>query len=118
MKSFIRTKIQDLEHNVTPHLDYDKPDIAVMNKGSRNVSHSDLAMDASILANDIIKIVNKCIDYDVEKVVISSVFVQEIIRLSFPKETLMMKCVFYVPLINFILFLMITSLESVYVAFN
>ena len=39
-------------------------------------------IDASILAENIIKIGKNCIDYGVEEVVISSVFVKESIRIN------------------------------------
>ena len=44
--------------------------------------YNNLDIDASILAENIVKIGKKCIDYGVEKVLISSVFVKENIRLS------------------------------------
>ena len=75
--------ILDLEHYVTTHLEYDKPNIAVIHIGSKNVSYNGLNIDASILAKKIIKIGNKCIDYGVEEVVFSPVFVKESIRLTF-----------------------------------
>ena len=82
MKSFSVAKIQDLEHYVTPHLEHDKPDIAIIHIGSNNVSFKILDIDALILAENVIKIGNKCIYYDVEEVVISSILVKESIRLS------------------------------------
>ena len=74
--------ILDLEHYVTPHLEYDKPNIAVIHIGSKNVSYNGLNIDGSILAKKIIKIGNKCIDYGVN-------------------------CLFHVSLKNFILFQML-----------
>ena len=82
MKSFSGAKIQDLEYYVTPHLEHDKPDIAVIHTGSNKVSYNNLDIDASILAENIIKIWKECIDYGVEEVVISSVFVKKSSRLS------------------------------------
>ena len=81
MKSFSGTKIQDLKH-VTPHLEHYKPNIGVMHIGINNMSYNNLDTHASILAGNIIKIGKKCIDYCVEEVVISSVFVIESIRIS------------------------------------
>ena len=66
------TKMQ--EHYVTPHLEYGKPDIAVIHIRSNNVSYNNLGIDASMFAENIIKIGNKCIDYGLEEVVISFVF--------------------------------------------
>ena len=82
MKSFSAAKIQDLEHYETPHLEHDKPDIAVIHIGSNNVSFRNLDTDALILAENVIKIGNKCIYYDLEEVVISSILVKESVRLS------------------------------------
>ena len=67
-------KSTNLKHNVAPHLEYGKPDIAIIHIGSHNVSYDNLDIDASMLAENIIKIGKKCIDYGVEEVVISSVF--------------------------------------------
>ena len=61
MKSFSGAKIQDIEHYVTPHLEHDKLDIAITHIGSNNVSCDSLDIDVSILAENIIKIGNKCI---------------------------------------------------------
>ena len=82
MKSFIRSKIQDLEHYVTPYSEHDKPDIAVIYIGSNNVSYNNLDIDASIFAENIIKIGKKCIDYGVEEVAISSVFINLIRKVN------------------------------------
>ena len=41
-----------------------------------------LDIDASILVENVIKIGNKCIDYGIEEVAVSSIFVKESIRLS------------------------------------
>ena len=79
-KSFSGAKIQDLKHYVTPQLEIEKPDVAVIHIRSNNMSYNNL--DASILAENILKIGKKYIDYGVEAVVISSVFVKESIRLS------------------------------------
>ena len=46
------------------------------------MSYNNLNIDASILAENIIKIGNKYFDYNVDKVVISSIFVKESIRPS------------------------------------
>ena len=58
MKSFSGAKIQDLKlkHYVTPHLEHEKPDIAVIHIGSNNMSYNNLDIDASILAENIIKL--------------------------------------------------------------
>ena len=82
MKSFSRVKIKDLEHNVTAHLEHDRPDIAVMHIRINNVSYKYLDIVASILAENIIVIGNTFIDYGVEEVVRYSIFVKESIRLS------------------------------------
>ena len=74
MKSFSEARIKDLKNYVTPHLENDKPDIAVIHIRSNNVSYNNLDIDASILTENIIKIGKKYIDYGVEKVVTSSVF--------------------------------------------
>ena len=41
------------------------------------MSHNNLDTDASILAENVIKIGKKCIDYSVEELVISFIFVKE-----------------------------------------
>ena len=46
------------------------------------MSYNNLDIDTSILAENIIKIGNKYIDYGVEQVVISSIFVKETISVS------------------------------------
>ena len=73
MKLVSGEKLQNLKH-VTPHLEHGKADIAVIHIGSNNVSYNNLHIDASMLAENIIKIGKKFIDYGVEEVVISSVF--------------------------------------------
>ena len=50
MKSFSGTKIQDLQNYVPPHLQHDKPDIAVIHIERNNVTYNNLDTDASILA--------------------------------------------------------------------
>ena len=96
------------------NLEHDKPDIVAIHVGSNNVSYKNLDIDVSILVESIIKIGNKCIDYGVEEVVISSIFVTESIRLTSlirkVKDELGVLC----SIITSILFQMITSLESVY----
>ena len=72
----------DLEHYVTLHLEHDKPGIVIIHTGSNDIPHNNLDIDASILAENIIKFGNKCLDYSVEEVVISSILVKENIRLS------------------------------------
>ena len=89
MKSFKGTKIQDLKHYVTPHLEHEKPDTAAIHIGC-NVSYNNLDRDASILAENIIKIRKKCVDYGIEKVVISFVFLKKVLGLAPLLEELMM----------------------------
>ena len=85
------SKDASLKHYVTPHLEHYKPDIAVIRMGSNNMSYNNLDIDTSILGENVIKIKKKCIDYGVEEVVISSVFVKESIRIIVPLlEKLMM----------------------------
>ena len=78
------------EHYVTPHLEYGKPDIAVIHIRSNNVSYNNLGIDASMFAENIIKIGNKCIDYGLEEVVISFVFWKKLLDLVPLLERLMM----------------------------
>ena len=78
------------EHYVTPHLEHGKPDIAVIHTRSNNVSYNNLGIDASMFAENIIKIGNKCIDYDLEEVVISFVFWKKLLDLVPLLERLMM----------------------------
>ena len=82
MKSFSGANIQNLKHYVAPHLEHEKPDIAVIHTGNNTKSYNNLDIDASILAENIIKIGKKYIDYGAEEMVISAVFVKESIRLS------------------------------------
>ena len=89
MRSFKGAKIQYLKHYVTPHLEHDKPDIAAIHIGC-NVSYNNLDRGASILAENIIKIRKKCVDYGVEKVVISFVFFKKVLGLAPLLEQLMM----------------------------
>ena len=116
MESFSGARIQDLEHYVTPHFEHDKPDIVVIHLGTNNVSYNNLDKYASILAENIIKVENKCIDFVVEELVISPIFVKESIRLSSIIRKLNDELRFLCSsLIYFILFQMITLLESIYV---
>ena len=82
MKSFSEVKLQDLKHYAIPHLEHYKPDTAVILIGSNNISYNNLDINASMLAENIIKIGKKCIDYGVEEVRISSVFVKESIKIG------------------------------------
>ena len=50
MKTFSGTNIQDLENYVPPHLQHDKPDIAIIHIERNNVTYNNLDTDASILA--------------------------------------------------------------------
>ena len=54
------------------------------------MSYNNLDIDASMLAENIIKIGKKCIDYGVEEVVISSVFWKKVLDLVPLLEKLMM----------------------------
>ena len=56
MKLVSGTKIQDLKYYVTPHLEHVKPDIAAIHMESNNVSYDNLDIDASMLAENIIKL--------------------------------------------------------------
>ena len=82
MKAFGGAKIEELEHYITPHLEYKKPDIVVIHVGSNNISYKNLNMNPAVLAQNIINIGNKCVDYGVEEVVTSSLFVKDSIQLS------------------------------------
>ena len=82
MKSFSGAKLQDLKHHAIPHLEHYKPDAAVILIGSNNISYNNLDINASMLAENIIKIGKKCIDYGVAEVRISSVFVKESIKIG------------------------------------
>ena len=82
MKAFGGAQIEELEHYITPHLEYEKPDIVVIHVGSNNISYNNLNMNPAVLAQNIINIGNKCVDYGVEEVVISSVFVKDSIQLN------------------------------------
>ena len=96
------------------NLEHDKPDIVAIHVGSNNVSYKNLDIDVSILVESIIKIGNKCIDYGVEEVVISSIFVTESIRLTSLIRKVNDELGVLCSIITSILFQMITSLESVY----
>ena len=63
MKVFGGAKIEQLEHYITPHLEYEKPDIVVIHVGSNNISYNNLNMNPAVLAQNIINIGNKCLDY-------------------------------------------------------
>ena len=82
MKAFDGAKIEELEHYITPHLEYEKPEIVVINVGSNNISYNNPNMNPAVLAQNIINIGNKCVYYGVEEVVISSIFVKDSIQLS------------------------------------
>ena len=83
VKPFSGAKIEDLEHYIIPNLkQQQQPDIAVIHAGSNNVSYKSLDTDARLFAENIVEIGKKCVEYGVEHVVISSIFVKESIRLS------------------------------------
>ena len=83
VKPFSRAKIEDLEHYIIPNLkQQQQPDIAVIHVGSNNVSYKSLDTDARLFAENIVEIGKKCVEYGVEHVVVSSIFVKESIRLS------------------------------------
>ena len=90
MKLVSGAKIQDLKHYVTSHLEHGKPDIAVIHTGSNNVSYNNLDIDASMLAENIIKIEKKWIDCGVEEVVIFFAFWKKVLDLVPLLEKLMM----------------------------
>ena len=82
MKAFGGAKIEELNHYITPHLEFDKPDIVVIHIGSNNVSYNNLNANPAVFAQNIIEIGNKCVNYGVQEVVISSIFVKESIKLG------------------------------------
>ena len=90
MKLVSGTKIQDLKHYITLLLEHGNPDIAVIHIGSNNLSYNNLDIDASMLAENIIKIGKKCIDYGVEEVVISFVFWKRVLYIVPLLEKLIM----------------------------
>lgn len=77
LKSFSGARIQDLEHYIVPHLSDEKPDIAVIHIGSNNVTYNSLENNATDVAESIIQIGQKCANYGVKDVVISSIFIKE-----------------------------------------
>ena len=79
---FSGAKIEDLEHYIIPKLKQQQPDIAVIHVGSNNVSYKRLDTDARLFAENIVEIGKKYVEYGVEHVFISSIFVKESIRLS------------------------------------
>ena len=82
VKPFSGAKTEDLEHYIIPNLKQQQPGIAVIHAGSNNVTYKRLDTDARLFAENIVEIGKKCIEYGVEHVVISSIFVKENIRLS------------------------------------
>ena len=82
VKPFSGAKIEDLTHYIIPNLQQQKPDIVVIHVGSNNAAYNKLHFDPRLLAENIIKIGKTCIEYGVEDVVISGIFVKESIRLS------------------------------------
>ena len=82
IKSFSGAKVQDLQHYVIPPLEEEKPDVAVIHIGSNNASYNRLDVDPAVIAGNIIEVGKKCIEYGVQDVVVSSVFVKNSIKLS------------------------------------
>ena len=90
IKSFSGAKIDDL-HYAIPPLEQEKPDIAVIHVGSNNVTYDNLGDDPNVIAEKIIQIGQRCIEYGVKDVIISSIFVKHSLKLK-----LAMSYVFYV----------------------
>ena len=82
LKAFSGAKIQDLEHYIVPHLSEEKPDIAVIHIGSNNVTYNSLDKNVTDVAMSIIQIAQKCVNYGVKDIVISSVFIKDSLKLS------------------------------------
>ena len=82
LKAFSGAKIQDLEHYIIPHLSEEKPDIAVIHIGSNNVTYNSLDKNVTDVAMSIIQIAQKCVNYGVKDIVISSVFIKDSLKLS------------------------------------
>lgn len=82
IKSFSGAKIQDLQHYIIPPLKEEKPDIAVIHIGSNNVTYNNLDNDPTVVAENIIKIGQSCIEYGVKDIVISSIFIKNSLKLS------------------------------------
>ena len=82
IKSFSGAKIDDLQHYAIPPLEQEKPDIAVIHVGSNNVTYDNLGDDPNVIAEKIIQIGQRCIEYGVKDVIISSIFVKHSLTLS------------------------------------
>ena len=82
IKSFSGAKIDDLQHYAIPPLEQEKPDIAVIHVGSNNVTYDNLGDDPNVIAEKIIQIGQRCIEYGVKDVIISSIFVKHSLKLS------------------------------------
>ena len=54
IKSFPGAKVEELEHYVIPHLQYQKPDATIMHIGGNNINYKDLdAIDVSSTENNV-----------------------------------------------------------------
>jgi len=78
IKNFDGATAKRLDHFVIPFLEEENPDIALIHIGTNNINPYTLhSLDINNLANQIIAIGDKCKNYGVKEVVISSVLWQD-----------------------------------------
>ena len=71
-----------MKYYIIPPLEDQRPDIAVIHIGSNNINYHDLNIDPLKVAESIIELAEKCIEYDVKDIVISSIMVKKGLRLN------------------------------------
>ena len=69
MKTFIGASPDELHHYMEKHLDEERPDTCIINVGTNRLGKD----DAFKIAEDIIKCVDRCRKFDVNKILVSAI---------------------------------------------
>ena len=83
MNGFSGANIKHLDNFITPTLLEDRPDIVIIHIGPNDITHNTvIQIDVKDIVNRIINTGKKCLSYDVREMIISSIFIKKLFKLT------------------------------------
>ena len=83
LNGFSGANIKHLDNFITPTLLEDRPDIVIIHIGPNDITHNTvIQIDVKDIVNRIINTGKKCLSYDVREMIISSIFIKKLFKLT------------------------------------
>ena len=83
MNGFSGANIKHLDNFITPTLLEDRPDIVIIHIGPNDITHNTvIQIDVKDIVNRITNTGKKCLSYDVREMIISSIFIKKLFKLT------------------------------------